>query len=134
MESCKEVQDVIDFLKPQVVFLELCGSRVAVLEPQNFKQVPTMGEMVGMWKKKQNLFGILYSWFLAKVASKLEVFPGAEFRVAYEEAAKYGARVILGDRPVHLHHITENMGKDASLAQNETVILLDVPSSFLAKC
>ncbi|KAK6141164.1 hypothetical protein DH2020_025082 [Rehmannia glutinosa] len=110
-ESCKEVQAVIDFLKPQVVFLELCAGRVAVLAPQNFKslelnsdvlQVPTAGEMVEMWKKNQNLFGILYSWFLAKVASKLEVFPGAEFRVAYEEAMKYGGKVILGDRPVQI--------------------------------
>ena len=25
-----------------------------------------MGEMVEMWKKKHNIFGILYSWFLAK--------------------------------------------------------------------
>ncbi|CAK9142728.1 unnamed protein product [Ilex paraguariensis] len=101
MESCQEVQTVINFLKPQVVFLELCSSRVAVLTPQNLK-VPTMGEMIDMWKKKNNLFGILYSWFLAKVASKLEVFPGAEFRVAFEEAMKYGGKVILGDRPVQI--------------------------------
>ncbi|KAL5797825.1 hypothetical protein ACOSQ2_002645 [Xanthoceras sorbifolium] len=100
-ESCKEVQAVIDYLKPQVVFLELCSSRVAVLTPQNLK-VPTMGEMVEMWKKNHNMFGILYSWFLSKVASKLEVFPGAEFRVAFEEAMKYGGKVILGDRPVNI--------------------------------
>ncbi|GJS04702.1 TraB domain-containing protein [Tanacetum coccineum] len=99
-ESCKEVEAVISFLKPQVVFLELCSGRVAVLTPQNLK-VPTMGEMIDLWKKKQNAFGILYSWFLAKVASKLEVFPGSEFRVAYEEAMKYGGRVVLGDRPVN---------------------------------
>nr|GEW36120.1 TraB domain-containing protein [Tanacetum cinerariifolium] len=101
MESCKEVEAVISFLKPQVVFLELCSGRVAVLTPQNLK-VPTMGEMVDLWKKKHNAFGILYSWFLAKVASKLEVFPGSEFRVAYEEAMKYGGRVVLGDRPVNI--------------------------------
>ncbi|KAL1562389.1 traB domain-containing protein-like [Salvia divinorum] len=100
-ESCQEVQAVIEFLKPQVVFLELCSSRVTILTPQNFK-VPTTGEMVDMWKKNQNLFGILYSWFLAKVASQLEVLPGAEFRVAYEEAMKYGGKVILGDRPVQI--------------------------------
>ncbi|PHT51546.1 hypothetical protein CQW23_06008 [Capsicum baccatum] len=39
---------------------------------------------------------------LQLVASKLEVFPGAEFRVAYEEAMKYGGKVILGDRPVQV--------------------------------
>ncbi|KAJ4769365.1 TraB family protein [Rhynchospora pubera] len=101
-ESCKEVKTVIRYLKPQVVFLELCPSRVNILTPQNF-EVPTMSEMFDMWKnKKANPFGILYSWFLAKVASKLEVLPGAEFRVAYEEAMSYGARVILGDRPVQI--------------------------------
>lgn len=100
-ESCQEVEAVIRFLKPQVVFLELCSSRMAVLTPQNLK-VPTMGDMVDMWKKQHNMFGILYSWFLAKVASKLEVFPGSEFRVAFEEALKYGGKVILGDRPVQI--------------------------------
>nr|DAD23264.1 TPA_asm: hypothetical protein HUJ06_024727 [Nelumbo nucifera] len=104
MESCKQVQAVISYLKPQVVFLELCSNRVSVLTrtPQNVK-VPTMKEMVDMLKKKKmNSFGILYGWFLAKVANKLEVFPGAEFRVAFEEARKYGGKVILGDRPVNI--------------------------------
>lgn len=40
-----------------------------------------------------------------QIASKLEVFPGSEFRVAYEEAIKYGGRVILGDRPVQVGYI-----------------------------
>ncbi|KAK7827280.1 trab domain-containing protein [Quercus suber] len=62
-ESCREVEAIISYLKPQVVFLELCSSRVAVLTPQNIK-VPTMGEMVDMWKKKHNIFGILYSWVI----------------------------------------------------------------------
>ncbi|VFQ60348.1 unnamed protein product [Cuscuta campestris] len=100
-ESCREVQDAINFLKPQVVFLELCSSRVAILTPRDLK-IPTMREMVDMWKKQHNLFAILYSWFLAKVASKLDVLPGAEFRVAYEEAMKYGGKVILGDRPIEV--------------------------------
>ncbi|KAH9793068.1 trab domain-containing protein [Citrus sinensis] len=72
-ESCREVEAIIDFLKPQVVFLELCSSRVSMLTPQNLK-----------------------------VASHLEIFPGSEFRVAFEEAMKYGGKVILGDRPVQI--------------------------------
>ncbi|KAL2938088.1 hypothetical protein RDABS01_021537, partial [Bienertia sinuspersici] len=64
--------------------------------------IPTMTEMIDMWKKNQNVFGILYSWFLAKVADKLEVLPGSEFRVAFEEALKNGSKVILGDRPVQV--------------------------------
>ncbi|KAK4789443.1 hypothetical protein SAY86_016747 [Trapa natans] len=86
-ESCRIVQSVISCLKPEVVFLEICSQRVAVLSPQNLK-VPTFAEMVEMLKKKHNLFGILYSWFLAKVA--------------YEEAMKYGGKVVLGDRPVQV--------------------------------
>ncbi|KAK9155859.1 hypothetical protein Sjap_003339 [Stephania japonica] len=101
-ESCILVQAVVSHLKPQVVFLELCPSRVAILTPQTLK-VPTMREMMDSWKQKNsNMLGVIYSWFLAKVAQKLEVFPGAEFRVAFEEALRYGGKVILGDRPVHI--------------------------------
>ncbi|CAD6271685.1 unnamed protein product [Miscanthus lutarioriparius] len=101
-ESSDQVKAIVNYLKPQAVFLELCTSRIAILTPQNL-QVPTMNEMIDMWKnKKMNTFGILYSWFLAKVASQLEVLPGAEFRVAFEEAMSYGGKVILGDRPVQI--------------------------------
>ncbi|CDY10036.1 BnaC08g44150D [Brassica napus] len=72
-ESCRLVKAVISDLKPEAVFLELCSSRVAMLQPQTLK-----------------------------IASQLEVFPGAEFRVAYEEAIKYGGTVILGDRPIQI--------------------------------
>jgi hypothetical protein len=40
-----------------------------------------------------------------KVASQLDVLPGAEFRVAFEEAMNYGGKVILGDRPVQVCNI-----------------------------
>ncbi|CAO2814385.1 unnamed protein product [Amaranthus hypochondriacus] len=100
-ESCREVQAVIDYLKPQVVFLELCSSRVNILTLRDLK-VPTMKEMIDMLKKKHNIFGILYGWFLAKVGDTLEVLPGSEFRVAFEEAMKHGCKVILGDRPVQI--------------------------------
>ncbi|KAI8558309.1 hypothetical protein RHMOL_Rhmol04G0081100 [Rhododendron molle] len=92
-ESCQEVKAVIGIIKPQVVFLELCPSRKAVLFPQNLK-----------------------------VASKLEVCPGSEFRVACEEAFKYddNVKVKLGDRPVQLKemddvdmltHVVQDMSK-----------------------
>ncbi|ESQ51892.1 hypothetical protein EUTSA_v10017883mg [Eutrema salsugineum] len=100
-ESCRQVEAIVSFMKPQVVFVELCPRRLSVLTPQALK-VPTMSEMIDMWKENHNTFGIAYEWFLAKIASKLDVLPGAEFRVAYEEANKYGGKVILGDRPVQI--------------------------------
>ncbi|CAN1226289.1 Uncharacterized protein MJ1365 [Linum grandiflorum] len=93
-ESCREVEAVIRFLKPEAVFLELCSDRKSLLTRQDLK-VPTFREMLEKLKKKHNAFGILYSWFLAKIASKLEVFPGSEFRVASEEAKACGAKVTL---------------------------------------
>lgn len=42
-----------------------------------------------------------------KVGEKMEVQPGMEFRVGYEEAVKCGAEVALGDRPIQVfwnHH------------------------------
>ncbi|KAL4348796.1 hypothetical protein GQ457_17G023630 [Hibiscus cannabinus] len=103
-ESCREVEAVISYLKPQVAFLELCSSRVGVFNTRNVEdlKVPSVVEMVEMWRNKHNLFDILCIWLLALIASSIEVVPGSEFGVAYEEARKYDAEVILGDRPDHI--------------------------------
>ncbi|CAN1166568.1 TraB domain-containing protein [Linum perenne] len=77
-DSCREVEAVIRYLKPEVVFVELCSDRKNLLTPQDLK-----------------------------VASKLEVFPGSEFRVASEEAKACGAEVILGDRPVQIKEMED---------------------------
>ncbi|KAL0876898.1 hypothetical protein Bca101_026603 [Brassica carinata] len=79
-----------------------------------------MSDMIESWKQKQNTFGTLFmDGFLQRhVSLNQDVFlvealtfrtknshhvlPGAEFRVAYEEALKYGRKVILGDRPVQV--------------------------------
>ncbi|KAJ4833366.1 hypothetical protein Tsubulata_002628 [Turnera subulata] len=57
-KSCMEVEAVMDCVKPQAVFLELCSDREGILTME-----------------------------------------GSEFRVASEEARKYGSKVILGDIP-----------------------------------
>ncbi|KAK8569702.1 hypothetical protein V6N13_046749 [Hibiscus sabdariffa] len=109
-ESCRDVEAAISYLKPQVVFLELCSSRVGILHVRDVKdiKVPSVVEMVEMWRNKHSLFVIFYKWFFSETARLLEVVPGSEFRVAYEEARKYGAKVILGDRPIHLKDMEED--------------------------
>jgi hypothetical protein len=47
-------------------------------------------------------YHLINIFIVIKVASQLEVLPGAEFRVAFEEAMSYGGKVILGDRPVQV--------------------------------
>ncbi|XP_054786744.1 uncharacterized protein LOC129292998 isoform X2 [Prosopis cineraria] len=100
-KSCEEVQEIIKFLRPEVVFLELCGSRKAVLSRHLKFKVPTVGEMTA-GARKHGILAVLVGWFYAKVACELKVIPGSEFRVAYEEAIKYGGRMILGDRPAKI--------------------------------
>ncbi|KAK2433493.1 TraB family protein [Trifolium repens] len=100
-ESSKQVEDIIKFLKPETVFLELCSSRQHILYREKLK-VPTEEDMIAMWKKKRNIFAILHSWYIAERANELEVYPGAEFRSGYREAKKYGGKVVLGDRQQHI--------------------------------
>lgn len=101
-QSCSEVQTIIRHIKPQAVFLELCFDRMSVLTPQTVK-VPTMREIINWWwNGKAHIVGIPFWWYLLKAGEKIELSPGSEFRVAYEEAKQCGAKVILGDRPVNL--------------------------------
>ncbi|EHA8589473.1 hypothetical protein COCNU_scaffold010088G000070 [Cocos nucifera] len=66
------------------------------------------------------------------VADKLEVFPGSEFRVAFEEAMSYGAKVILGDRPVHVKHLLEVPAKGAGLSRIKILASLGVAVTGVA--
>ncbi|MCO5588764.1 hypothetical protein L7F22_042723 [Adiantum nelumboides] len=129
-ESCREVQAAVHLLKPQVVFLELCQKRTSVLQRTPFV-VPTVSDMILSWKqRKTNMLGIVYSWFLAKVAAKLDVRPGAEFRAAYEEALACGAKVVLGDRDVEVT-LRRTWGKMSLWYKTKFIFVLLYQSIFL---
>lgn len=100
--SCEDVRQVIRAIQPEVVMLELCPERRAVLVAEAMK-VATLSEALADWRTGNvGLFQALYSWFLGQAATQLEVVPGEEFRVAVEEARKIGAKVVLGDRPLRV--------------------------------
>ncbi|XP_022632714.1 traB domain-containing protein isoform X3 [Vigna radiata var. radiata] len=104
-ESYRRVQATVKFLKPEAVFLELCQSRASYLTRKNYKiHVPTQKEMVTRLRKKENIFSVFIGWFQAKTADDPHE---DEFRVAYEEAIKYGGKVIFGDRPDYIKEILE---------------------------
>ena len=52
------------------------------------KDLSFSGLLQSLRKKDNNLFSVLYGYFLATVSEKLEVVPGCEFRAAYEEAQR----------------------------------------------
>ncbi|GAQ88178.1 hypothetical protein KFL_004060130 [Klebsormidium nitens] len=102
-DSCKEVRALIREVKPDAVFVELCSGRTAVLMPPKDLVIPTFAEMFDQLRnKKANAFAVIYGYFLARVASRLTVLPGEEFRIAYEEALACGASIKLGDRPIQV--------------------------------
>lgn len=101
-ESCRVVRAAISLMEPEVVFVELCQKRSFILRRAHFS-VPTISDILATLKEQRsNLLGVLYSWFLGKVATKLDVFPGSEFRAAYQEATACGAKVVLGDRDIEV--------------------------------
>jgi hypothetical protein len=44
----------------------------------------------------------LLTQFYARTREKLKINPGIEFQLAFQEAIRQGATVVLGDRPVNV--------------------------------
>jgi len=99
--SVTDVVEVIRFVRPDLVFLELCNSRIALLvAPEPVLDAPVTLAQALNNATKIGLFPALLSYFYSGVKDKLKITPGAEFKAAFEEAKKLNAKVILGDRPV----------------------------------
>ncbi|MED6206648.1 hypothetical protein PIB30_028772, partial [Stylosanthes scabra] len=95
-ESVADVQRIVRVVKPNLVFLELCENCGGLLM---LKEIPTTKKMVANimenWKDQN-----IHQLFASLTSRQHKVIPGSEFRIAYEEAIKYGGRVLLGDRPI----------------------------------
>ncbi|XP_047966230.1 traB domain-containing protein-like isoform X3 [Salvia hispanica] len=98
LESARLAQAAVKFFKPEVVFLELCDYRKSIITGQP-KKVPTIREMVDMWRMNMTASFILFEWYVRKCAESWDGINIGESYLANAEALKYGAKVILGDRP-----------------------------------
>ena len=102
--SCDDVAAAITALRPQVVLVELCSERSAMLRSDASKaEARSLASALGDWRSgRVTLLMALYSWMLGQAGDALETAPGEEFRVAVAAAASVGAKVVLGDRPVSI--------------------------------
>ena len=102
--SCDDVAAAITALRPQVVLVELCSERSAMLRADAGKaEARSLSSALGDWRAgRVTLLMALYSWMLGQAGDALETAPGEEFRVAVSAAAAVGAKVVLGDRPVSI--------------------------------
>ncbi|KAL3148336.1 hypothetical protein ABBQ38_013794 [Trebouxia sp. C0009 RCD-2024] len=100
--SCDDVRAVIRAVKPEVVMLELCQERTQLLTVQK-QDALTLPQAFAAWRTGASTpFQAAYCYLLGQIGDALEVMPGEEFRVALQEASKVDAKVLLGDRRLHI--------------------------------
>lgn len=107
-ESIEDVRRTISMKRPDVVLLELCNDRKAMLQCSDEDilreaRTMTLAKMRSFIRRDGLLAGIAQSFYLkfsAELTQQLGIAPGGEFRAGYEEAVRIGADVHLGDRLV----------------------------------
>lgn len=101
--SKRDVEQLIEAIRPSDVFLELCASRTDILyrdgEDPTMKNFGLKDVMKAM-QQGGNLFGLGYAYLLHSLGKELELTPGAEFRAAFLCSQRVNANVYLGDRDV----------------------------------
>lgn len=111
MESQEDVAKVIKAVQPHIVLVELCKSRVNILqldEKTILEEAKNINfEKVRSTIKQNGLFhGLMYILLLsmsAHLTKQLGMAPGGEFRRAFAEARQVPKCLIhLGDRPIHI--------------------------------
>lgn len=128
-ESSKQVEEIVKFLKPEIVFLALCSDRQEVLFHDNIEAL-TMGGMNAMSKEKYSISQKIISQLDAEIERLTEVYPFAEFRLAYKEAIKYGGIVVLGDRRLEITF--ERTWSKLRLWHILKLLIANFPSTFSA--
>jgi pheromone shutdown protein TraB len=125
--SIVDARQLVQAVRPDVVLLELCSSRRAILtlrdddeekqenetETETEKEEETseanssskkmLDSVLKEFREGKGLSGVfmaLLSWMYSKLGAQVEVTPGAEFRAAFRQALLLNARIVLGDRDV----------------------------------
>jgi len=105
LDSVREVEEVMQKVRPDVVFLELCRKRVGILQREQTAPVEVNSEAIKQAFEQAGTMGVaqlLLAQYMANISAKLEIPLGAEFRAAYEAASASKAQVFLGDRPIEI--------------------------------
>ncbi|XP_045470598.1 traB domain-containing protein [Harmonia axyridis] len=110
-ESQEDVEKVIQHVQPDIVILELCSSRLNILnldEESILKEAQEINtrKILSTIKSNGVYNGIIYLLLLdmsAHITKEIGMAPGGEFRVAYREVAKLPkCKILLGDRPISI--------------------------------
>ncbi len=98
-DSIKEVEEVIERERPDIVAVELCEKRYRALVEKTPPEI-SIKDVI----KSGEVYLLLFQWVLAyfqrKVGKTLGVTPGEEMLTAIEKAKEIGADVVLIDRDI----------------------------------
>lgn len=110
-ESQEDVSKVIRATQPDIVMVELCKSRVNILE-LNEEMLLEEAKNINLQKVRlaikqsgvlQGVMHVLLLSMSAHLTKQLGMAPGGEFRRAFQEARHVpGCRLHLGDRPIQI--------------------------------
>ncbi|XP_076448471.1 traB domain-containing protein-like isoform X2 [Babylonia areolata] len=111
MESQEDVARVVQAVQPDVVMLELCKSRINILELDE-EMLLEEAKNINLEKFRlaikqsgvvQGIMHLLLLSMSAHLTKQLGMAPGGEFRRAFHEARLVpGCRLQLGDRPIQI--------------------------------
>jgi pheromone shutdown protein TraB len=111
-DSSADVRVLLEYAKPEVVFLELCDQRIPMLLPKtkedSFSPNSTFWERVGAVQEGSGMSRgsaigtVLLTQVQDDYAESLGVDLGGEFRVAWEYCQRNRPICILGDRPLKI--------------------------------
>jgi pheromone shutdown-related protein TraB len=99
-ESVRLVQEVIENEKPDTVCVELCASRFQAIRQKDRWRETDIIKVIKDKKAFLLLANLLLASFQKRVASKMQVLPGAEMLQAIESAEAAGAHIELADRDI----------------------------------
>ncbi|HMO17187.1 MAG TPA: TraB/GumN family protein [Oligoflexia bacterium] len=101
-KSADEVRSLICSIKPDVVCIELCHSRMeSFSNPDRWKNTDIF-DVIKSGRTFLLLAQVVLASFQKRIANKLGIEPGAEMRAAIEAAKEVGSRVEVIDRDVKI--------------------------------
>lgn len=116
-DSSRDVQLLLEATKPHAIFVELCESRISLLQPPIIiHNNTTKDKSLGFWEqltavqqaqggsRLQAMSTVLLTSVQEDFAKELDVTLGGEFQQAYRYWLAQGRvpHLILGDRPLHV--------------------------------
>ncbi|XP_060830588.1 traB domain-containing protein isoform X2 [Bombus pascuorum] len=111
VESQNDVAMIIRAVQPQIVVVELCKSRIDVIninEEALYRNatdlsIKSLNEIIRRFGVHNGLLQIVLYRMVSHVVKQLGMAPGGEFRTAFEEAKKVPNCIIqLADRPINV--------------------------------